>query len=332
MMGTMGLSVVAMVYLAEMAPADKRGKLQLRSVGLAMTAVPLSGFFARWIVTFGPEGWRWQYYLGGVFALVVVILVYLRCPESPRWLVSKGRGDEAKTVLQKMLPGVTIDPAAVAAAATERRKTERLGTLKAMKTMWNSFYRVRTILLVLMGIAVSNTASTIQLMMPTLFKARGLSMGNAILIVSLMAWGAPVGVSLASLFLDKGARKIPLAVNGIATAVLLTILGFISGFLPMAFVGLLANLCNPIYYFSCQVYTTESYATNLRSTATGVVMGASRLATAVWMIYIAAMYNAWGFSGFLAFTGACLFVVQIGLLLFGHQTSRRSLEAISGER
>ena len=214
MMGTMGLSVVAMVYLAEMAPADRRGKLQLRSVGLAMTAVPLSGFFARWIVTFGPEGWRWQYYLGGVFALVVVVLVWLRAPESPRWLVSKGRGDEARRILEKMLPGVTIDPAAVTAAVTEYRNVERLGTLQAMKALLAPFYRGRLILLVLMGIVVSNTASTIQLMMPTLFKAKGLSMSSAILIVSLMAWGAPVGVSIASFILDKGARKIPLRSPG----------------------------------------------------------------------------------------------------------------------
>lgn len=331
MVGTMGLSVIAMVYISEMAPAEKRGKLGLRTAGLALTAVPLAGLFARWVVTLGPEGWRLQYYLSGTFGLVIVVLVYFLCYESPRWLVSKGRAPQAKAILDKLLPDVTTDLSLVTAATQNHAAEERLGTLKALMTMWNSFYRGRTILLMLVAMVVCNTASTISMMMPTLFKARGLTVGNSILLVSLMSWGAPIGVFCASFFLDKGARKLTLALSGMIAAIAFCTLGFTTGFAVMAVLGLITQLSSPISYFSSQVYSAESFATNMRSTAQGAVIGAGRIAAALWLAFTANMYGALGFSGFLTLTAACLFAVMIGVLLFGHQTSRRSLEAISEE-
>ena len=332
MMGASALSVTAMVFIAEMVPAEKRGKLGLRAVGIAMVAMPLAGLFAKWVVTFGPEGWRLQYYWGGAFALVEVVLVSFLCYESPRWLVSVGRGSKAKAIMERMLPGVAFDASAFAAPRRDERKgASFLATLKAFKTMWNSFYLRRSILLILMAIVASNTAATISLMLPTLFKARGLSLTNSILLVSIMSWGAPAGTILASFGLDKGGRKVPLALYGTLAAILIAVLGFAQGFTQMAYVGLALQLVNPMYYFSSQVYTTESFGTSIRSTATGVIIGVGRLSTAIWMLCIASLYMALGFSGFLSMTGGCIVLVMIGVLVFGHSTSKRSLEEISGE-
>ena len=142
----------------------------------------------------------------------------LWCSESPRWLVSKGKGVEAKTVLERMLPHVTVDPASIAAAIEERRGVTRVPALKALKTMFNSFYRNRAILLFIMAIISSNTSGTFTAMMPTFFKAKGLSMSDSLLLVSIMAWGAPAGIILASFSLDKGGRKVPMAIFGIIEA------------------------------------------------------------------------------------------------------------------
>ena len=115
MMGVSALAVTAMVYVAEMVPAGQRGALAMRVLAVGMLANPLGGLFAKWVVAKGPEGWRWQYYWGGGFALVEVILVLIICYESPRWLVSKGKTLKAKIILEKMLPGVTVDESALVA-------------------------------------------------------------------------------------------------------------------------------------------------------------------------------------------------------------------------
>ncbi len=121
MMGVSALAVIAMVYVAEMVPAGQRGKLAMRVLAIGMLANPLSGLFAKWVVSKGPEGWRWQYYWGGALALIEVVLVYFICYESPRWLVSKGKTLKAKIILEKMLPGVTVDESALAAERASRK-------------------------------------------------------------------------------------------------------------------------------------------------------------------------------------------------------------------
>ena len=331
MMGVSALAVIAMVYVAEMVPAGQRGKLGMRVLAIAMLANPLTGLFAKWVVAKGPEGWRWQYYWGGAFALIEVVLVYFVCYESPRWLVSKGKTLKAKTILEKMLPGVTFDEFALAAETASRKGADRLGTLRAFGTMWNSFYRRRSILLMLMAIVGSNATATIGMMLPMIFKTRGFSMADSILLVSVFGWGIPVGTMIASFALDKGGRKVPLAVYGMVASCLITTLGFVNGFTPTAIVGVAMQLCLPMYIFSTQVYTTESFGTKLRNTAVGLCVGTGRLASAVWMGFMAGMYAFLGFSGLFIVLGGSLFVVMIGVLVFGHNTSKRTLEDISGE-
>jgi hypothetical protein len=47
------------------------------------------------------------------------------------------------------------------------------------------------------------------------------------------------------------------------------------------------------------------------------------------MAFIAGIYASLGFSGLFVVLGASLFAVMVGLLIFGHNTSKRSLEDIS---
>ena len=207
MMGVSALAVTAMVYVAEMVPAGQRGALAMRVLAVGMLANPLGGLFAKWVVAKGPEGWRWQYYWGGGFALVEVILVLIICYESPRWLVSKGKTLKAKIILEKMLPGVTVDESALVAERASRKTVDRLGTLRAFGTMWNSFYWRRSVLLILIAIVGSNVTATTGMMLPMIFKTRGFSMGDSILLVSLFGWGIPVGTMIASFAVDKGGGR-----------------------------------------------------------------------------------------------------------------------------
>ena len=87
-----------------------------------------------------------------------------------------------------------------------------------------------------------------------------------------------------------------------------------------------------MYFFASQVYTAESFGTDIRNTATGAIIGTGRFATAIWMVFIAGMYGALGFSGFLTLMAGVLFAMMVALLAFGHRTSRRSLEEIAGEK
>lgn len=96
-----GASTVVPVYLAELAPYEIRGSLAGRNEVMIVTG-QLAAFIVNAIIgnVLGPIPGVWRVMLA-VAALPAVFLFIgmLRMPESPRWLVSKGREDEALEVL-----------------------------------------------------------------------------------------------------------------------------------------------------------------------------------------------------------------------------------------
>src|SRR5215203_5605890 len=97
-----GASMVVPVYLAELAPFEIRGSITGRNE-LAIVVGQFTAFVVNYILfaTLGhiPGVWRIMF---GVCALPAIALFFgmLRMPESPRWLVEKGRDDEALVVLK----------------------------------------------------------------------------------------------------------------------------------------------------------------------------------------------------------------------------------------
>jgi len=112
-------SVIAPAYIAEIAPARLRGRmgsLQQLAITVGIFAALLSdqllaesaGGAANelWL---GWEAWRWMFLVCVVPAAVYGIIA-LRIPESPRYLVAKGRDDEARAVLESVLgPDEDVD-------------------------------------------------------------------------------------------------------------------------------------------------------------------------------------------------------------------------------
>lgn len=97
-----GASVVSPMYITEIAPAKRRGVLvavsQLNIV-VGILAAYLSNYLVAWVLGADhPAAWRWMF---GVMAIpsVAFLLTAMLIPESPRWLVKRGRREEAQRVL-----------------------------------------------------------------------------------------------------------------------------------------------------------------------------------------------------------------------------------------
>ena len=91
------------LYLAELAPANMRGLLV--SVNNSCIVIgQVSAAIVDGLLSGAPNGWRWMLGLGGVPS--VIQFVGLLClPESPRWLISRGKTEQARIVLQKLRRG-----------------------------------------------------------------------------------------------------------------------------------------------------------------------------------------------------------------------------------
>lgn len=104
-------SVVAPMYIAEIAPSQLRGRLgslQQLAIVLGIFATGITNYLivqaaggstSPWLL--GIEAWRWMFLIMLIPAAVYYLMA-LRIPESPRYLVEKGRLDEARTVLESV--------------------------------------------------------------------------------------------------------------------------------------------------------------------------------------------------------------------------------------
>ncbi|KAI9739396.1 MAG: hypothetical protein M1818_005084 [Claussenomyces sp. TS43310] len=98
-------SFVTPLYIAELAPAEFRGRLVTLNC-LFITGGQVVAYLIGWAFAAhgGPDGWRWMVGIGSVpatFQLIIMVLM----PESPRWLIKVGKAGEARSVLQTVLGG-----------------------------------------------------------------------------------------------------------------------------------------------------------------------------------------------------------------------------------
>jgi len=113
-------SVIAPAYIAEISPRQMRGRLaslQQLAITVGIFAALLSdALFANgaggaaepfW---FGLEAWRWMF-LAGALPAVVYGLIAIALPESPRFLVLKGRDDAVRDIFARLWPGDDVERA-----------------------------------------------------------------------------------------------------------------------------------------------------------------------------------------------------------------------------
>ncbi|MCU1526997.1 MAG: transporter [Frondihabitans sp.] len=111
-------SVIAPAYIAEVSPKAVRGRLasfQQLAITLGIFAALLSdqllvtGANGNALANLGPfEIWRWMFLVGVVPSVAYGVLAW-RLPESPRYLASEGRRDEAREVLSQIVPTETVE-------------------------------------------------------------------------------------------------------------------------------------------------------------------------------------------------------------------------------
>jgi putative MFS transporter len=350
--GVFCLMVCSQAYIAEMAPAESRGKWQGLVAAVGFCAVPVIAFLCRLIVPLSPEAWRWIFYFGGIgLAGFVIALRYLQ--ESPRWLVSRGRVAEAESIIRD-ITGRDIDlgPAA-------RQTATRSSVLDALFGMGTGKYAGRTLLLFL-TFALATPAgftfttwtgkllATIPVIDPLTGKAALDAAGKQMMlynqatmltIMTIISCGVPAGCYLASLISDRGGRKIPLAIMYLLASGMSVLFAFFSTNIHIvALCGFLLSVFNMAGGFILFSYTAESYPTPMRNTATGTHNGLARLSVSGFQFAIPVILALFGGTVGLVnldiraifTTAAVLFFLPAPLiLLFGQRTGGKALEEIS---
>lgn len=196
-------SVVAPMYISEISPAGKRGRLTALfqfNIVLGILIAYLSNFL---IGTGSDHSWRWMLGVEAVPALLFLILVFF-IPESPRWLISvKNRTEEARRIFSK------IDPFNSDVLVESIKGTDvRTGKSSGIRTFFSRRYKVPIILAFLF--AFFNQVSGINAIIyfaPRVFNLTG--MGDEAALLSSVGIGVVnlLFTMLGLLLIDRYGRR-----------------------------------------------------------------------------------------------------------------------------
>ena len=135
----------APLYIAEIAPLEKRGSM-VSTYQLMITIGILVAFISDSLLSYSGA-WRWMLGASAVPGLLL-FMVALVAPESPRWLMKMGRRSDAAIQLQKIRPGVDFKPRLDAIAVSLQQDTGRASWAEVFHQEW------RRPLLIGVGLAV----------------------------------------------------------------------------------------------------------------------------------------------------------------------------------
>ena len=165
-------SALAPVYISEVAPTQHRGRLvaafQFCVISGILLAYVSNAIIAGMNLSNSDE-WRWKFGIATVPSIVFMVLL-LRIPNSPRWLIAKGHVDEARAAFAFI--GLT-KPAAEAEIADVRADTGNGGDTERL-----SWARYRTPILLALLVAAFNQLSGINAMLYYLNDIFAASGGN----------------------------------------------------------------------------------------------------------------------------------------------------------
>jgi SP family arabinose:H+ symporter-like MFS transporter len=328
-----GAILIAPVYIAEIAPAHKRGSLVSLNQLMIVIGISASFFSNYFLLGVGEHNWRWMLGVQMVPALLYFILLWF-VPESPRWLLLKGRDEAALRVLARV--------------SGEQQAQENLQQIRqslTTKSVSRGFRglldrRVRLIMIIALGLAFFQQITGINAIfyyLPTIFAQAGGGVNDAFRQAVLVGL-VNVGMTFVAIWLiDKLGRK-PLLIAGIAgmalslftiswafsqetysaTLVLFAIVGFVASF---------AISLGPVMW----VLLSEIFPNEQRAAAISVAgFWNSLVSASVTFIFpsaLSALKPGGTFLVFALFASAALLFV----LVFVPETKGRTLEELESD-
>jgi len=316
---------IASSLLAEFIPSRFRGRL-LGSLFVVWAAGAAAAAAIGWALSaLGPDAWRYMLASPAIFGLITLLL-RAGTPESPMWLLSKGRIDEAQQVCQRVW-GPTADITQIPDEPTPTRYS----------SIFEGIYLRRVVF-----VGVFFTAHVIPLFAiytfgPDIISEIGIGDHNIYLAELLISVLFLVGGIPGLLLVDKIGRKpllvytfvimsaafVFMAVNPGAPAALL--------FAALALYAITSGACNFIEI----IYPNELFPTAVRATATGTVVAISRVGSAVSTFVLPMVLTGSGLSGVMWLLAGVNVIGLAVTVLLGEETRGRSLSetsAASNER
>ncbi len=322
------VSLAAPMYVAEVTPAHLRGRMGALYQMAIVTGILLSYLINYLLRDLGPDAWRYMFYTGVIPAALYLLLV-LKAPESPRFLVATGRNTQAQFILNRI--GGSDTETAVAAIRA---------SLNEDKGAWRDLFRshvrpplaISFILAILIHLSGINTIIDYA---PTIFKSAGFTLDAALFSTFVVGIANFVFTLISFWIIDRFGRRrlyiagsfgMALALIGLVVAVLT---GHFSGMTVLVLIVLyllfFAACIGPVFW----TLIPEIFPNGQRGKAMTIPVLTQWIANAVVVLLFPSVFHAIGQAATFGLLAIACLAQALFTLAAVPETRNRSLEDIS---
>mgnify|MGYP000846044267 CR=1 FL=1 len=329
-------SVVAPMYISEISPAAKRGML----VSLNQFAITI-GIVLAYVIDFlvmdlGPDSWRYMLAVPAFFGVFFLVFLLVSFPQSPRWLLSNNRRDEAIRVLEKIGGKALIEselPEMEKAVASEKGK---------QKVRFSEIFKGKTGKIVLIGTLIAalqqiTGINAVIMFSPDIFQVAGSAKGDSMMQAMIVGLVNFLMTIVALWLVDRKGRKTLLLWGAVGMIASLAYLTYEFSRPVQNGVGVLVALLVYISFFAASfapvmwVIISEIYPNRIKGIAMSFSTAVSWLCTFLTVYFAPIIQGSLGLNYLFAIFGIFSIIAFVFVKIWIPETKGKSLEQIEKE-
>ena len=226
--GVGGEMPVAATYISELSRAQGRGRFFLLYEMIFPVGLMAAGQVGAWLVPL--YGWQIMFLIGGIPGLIIFLLL-LRLPESPRWLIGHGRLAEAERIIRDVEASTPVRLPARSPPVSSTMVASALGEPRRgrWRELLSPIYRRRTLIVWVLWASAFLVANSLNNWMPTLYRTvYGLGLQDALRAASLNNVAQVAVLLVCAFVIDRIGRRNWMMAAFVAGGVVLAVLSVAS--------------------------------------------------------------------------------------------------------
>jgi len=312
-------------YINEMVPAANRGKLYIAANASAVFGTVLVTFLGAYLIPTFIIGWRILYIIGAAGAFIFLILRIAYLPESLRWLIKKGRYEDAEKEVRSIGVKYQVDKLKNAQLSREI-STENVFPYRLL---FSRGIRVRTVMMIIWWILLIFAFWSVEAYLPSYLVRLGFTITRSLLFTAIISLASLVFYPIAISIADKFERKNIIIFTLVLNTILALLFGFNRSTLGIIVFGFFIWGSLAMFSWFAHMYTNEIFPTAARASGDGLAEAAGRIGS-IWTLTLIPLYIAPLKNGIeISFITIAIVLIVMALIpLFLPKVTKKELEEI----